>query len=478
MNRISQNHINMLKNRLKNKISSLSDEMIDYIVSNLFNVNENVYLNLIDTIQQYTFEIIKSVIIEVFKELDNNFIDSYDRLKLYNINKSNVKRTIITIVGEITFYRTYFQSKDKSKKFFYIDELFHLPKYDHYDPIIKGLTIEKTFNTNQIIAGKDVGQSLTSIKKLASDIRNTYSIPRQTINNWINNWNNPKIVFDLVDNTPETLYIMADEKFIGCQDLDNDIMTKCFVIFEGIEKISRNRNKLVNRMVLSRYSSNPWPNIVDTIAQKYDFQKIKHIVLLGDGASWIKSGINELKMEPDLEVSFKLCTFHFKQAIHRITTDTDLRNELINSFFEETKSEFKERIDNIKLNDYKRADKIDKNANYIFNNYDYIKYETENNIGSSMESHISHCISNMFASRPKGYSSKNITKYLEINDYKNNNMNIFNLYLNTYENEEQIEIKKTNIDFSIFENSNSNMPIIYNTQNINLRNTLINLKGI
>ena len=57
-------------------------------------------------------------------------------------------------------------------------------------------------------------------------------------------------------------------------------------------------------------------------------------------------------------------------------------------------------------------------------------------------------------------------------------MNIFNLYLNTYENEEQIEIKKTNIDFSIFENSNSNMPIIYNTQNINLRNTLINLKGI
>ena len=82
--------------------------MIDYIVSNLFNVNENVYLNLIDTIQQYAFEIIKSVIIEVFKELDNNFIDSYDRLKLYNINKSNVKRTIITIVGEITFYRTYF----------------------------------------------------------------------------------------------------------------------------------------------------------------------------------------------------------------------------------------------------------------------------------------------------------------------------------------------------------------------------------
>lgn len=26
---------------------------------------------------------------------------------------------------------------------------------------------------------------------------------------------------------------MYDEKFIGFQDLDNDIMVKCFVIFEG-----------------------------------------------------------------------------------------------------------------------------------------------------------------------------------------------------------------------------------------------------
>lgn len=50
----------------------------------------------------------------------------------------------------------------------------------------------------------------------------------------------------------------------------------------------------------------------------------------------------------------------------------------------------------------------------------------ENNIGSLMESHISHCIANMFLSRHKGYPYKNINKYLEINDYKNNYLNIFN----------------------------------------------------
>ena len=40
---------------------------------------------------------------------------------------------------------------------------------------------------------------------------------------------------------------MADEKYIGAQDIDKDIMVKCFVTFEGIENISKNRRALVNR---------------------------------------------------------------------------------------------------------------------------------------------------------------------------------------------------------------------------------------
>ena len=31
--------------------------------------------------------------------------------------------------------------------------------------------------------------------------------------------------------TPNTVYIMADEKFIGSQDTTNDIMVKTFVTF-------------------------------------------------------------------------------------------------------------------------------------------------------------------------------------------------------------------------------------------------------
>lgn len=54
-------------------------------------------------IQESTRECIKSIIISTFRELDNDFKDSYLRKSRYYINKSNFSRTIMTIIGEITF---------------------------------------------------------------------------------------------------------------------------------------------------------------------------------------------------------------------------------------------------------------------------------------------------------------------------------------------------------------------------------------
>ena len=75
------------------------------------------------------------------------------------------------------------------------------------------------------------------------------------------------------------------------------------------------------------------------------------------------------------------------------------------------------------------------------------------NIGSSMESHISHLIAFFFSSRPKGFSTKTIDKYLLLNDYKNNNINIFNLYLKTYTSKRSININKNDFDFTLSSSS-------------------------
>ena len=82
-------------------------------------------------------------------------------------------------------------------------------------------------------------------------------------------------------------------------------------------------------------------------------------------------------------------------------------------------------------------------------------------IGSSIESHISHFIASMFAFRPKGFSTKRIDNYLKLNDYFFNNINIFDLYHNSFNNK---EVKK--VDENIFSNNftncyeNGNIPIL------------------
>lgn len=460
MNIISQFYKDLLKNRIIFEINNISNELANNIVNNLFNTDINKYLNLISSIQSNAYELIRNVIVTSFENIDEQYKNSNLRKKYYSINKSNVPRTLVTIFGDITYKRTYYKSKLDGSYHFMLDELFELPSYDHYDPIIKGIAIDKAFSTNQQQSGKDTGELFTNIALLSSENRYINQIPRQSIYNWIKKWNVPKYVYKEAK-TPSTLYIMADEKYIGCQDLEKDIMTKCFVSFEGIERESKNRNKLINRTVFSTYSITPWIEFLDTITQKYDFTKINNIYIIGDGGTWIRKGLEHMKIEPKNVVKYLLCTFHFKQAINRITTDKDERILLNDSFNNKKKKEF---INDVKelLNKYpEREQIINKNLDYIINNYAEIKNMIKNDVGSSMESHISHLIANTFASRPKGYSSKNIKKYLTINDFKNNNLNILNIYFQSYNKTTQININDDTINnFSLTNNKGTNIPII------------------
>ena len=202
---------------------------------------------------------------------------------------------------------------------------------------------------------------------------------------------------------------------------------------------------------------------MDFIAMKYDFSKIKNICLLADGGSWIKSGIPELKLDPNNSVKFYLCEFHFKQAIHHITTDSDERYYLLHIFNTKPKSYFIDAVNTIILNNPKRKDIIIKKLKYIINNYTNIKSMLALNIGSSMESHISHLIASFFSSRPKGFSTKRIEKYIKLNDYKYNNINIFKLYLSTYSKKQTVTLNENTYDYEIFtQDKLHNIPVLNN----------------
>ena len=240
-----------------------------------------------------------------------------------------------------------------------------------------------------------------------------------------------------------------------------NLMVKSFVTFENVVNVSKNRRILVNRSVFSCYDSNAWSVFMDYIAKRYDFSKIKNISLLSDGGGWIKTGLQELRLNSNNTVKFYLCEFHFKQAIHHITSDDNERFYLLHIFKTKDINYFKAAVAQIIAQNQKRAETITKKLNYIINNYSAIKSMLELNIGSSMESNISHLIASFFSSRPKGYSTKRIKQYLKLNDYKNNGINIFKIYMQSYKFTETITINEDITNSYTCDNfSNGNIPIL------------------
>lgn len=412
-NIITHNFKNLLKNKIFFKISEISEEIVNSLIDNLFNFdNSHIdYFQFINRISEASRKIILATIAETFETIDTVFCDAPSRSEKYYINKSNVSRTITTIVGDLTFKRTYYISKaNPNFRFYFVDLIFGLHKYDHYDSIIKDIAITNVFQSSQAQAARDISK---------------------------------------------------DEKYIGAQDQENDIMVKCFVTFESIKQVGKNRRALVNRYVFSTTGKNAWSKFMDHIAKRYDFSKIRHIYLLADGGNWIKNGLHELKLYAQNKPQFCLCEFHFKQAINHISSDKDERKNLLEIFNTKPFEEFKKRIDELIVINPNRKETISNKYNYIKNNKSAIKRMLNLDIGSSMESHISHFIASMFASRPKGFSTKRIDNYLKLNDYFFNNINIFDLYRNSFNNK---DVEK--VDENIFSNNftnyneNGNIPIL------------------
>lgn len=411
-----------------------------YLCSSLidsFTSTNNNYLTLVSDANSVSNNIAKEVIIEVIEEFDTYYRDSKDRKSVYNINKRSIPRTIITILGELTFSRTLYETKDRSEYHFYIDEILGLPKYDHYDPIVKGLAIRETFYTNQAQAGRIVGERITDVANLTDKNTEVFAISRQTVNNWLGEWNTT-IVYERRNSTPRTLYIMADEKYIGAQGKDGDIMAKAFVVFEGVKQVSTGRRALINRHVFTCCSSKPWEELLDRLIEIYSYDEIENFYVLSDGGNWLTAGMHELKLESFQKIDHLLCLFHFKQAINHITAVKEERKSIFQSFLNDKRKVFKNTLNTyIDKYPHKKAT-IEKKIKYLLNHYKATKHMVSSDIGSSMEAHISHFIASTFASRPKGYLENNINKYFMLNDAKINGINLFNTYLQTYNRTEQI----------------------------------------
>lgn len=505
---------NEAKNLLKFKLSKIIADITDDFIENLFIVNpdnkyHNMMLNLEEQIKESVLEIIK----ETINIFDNLFLNSDERKKYFNVCNT-CHRSIFTIFGLLEFDRTYYyDKKDRSKHFYFIDALFKFPEYDRYDCLVKGISIDNAISTNQNKGAEITNNMINSLKSTINNNRKC-NISRQDIYNWINKWNLPNIEYSPIESESDTLYIMIDEKYIHEQikaiinkessnnndisietktshNIQNEIinffnnpnsfplllpapktksrnyiMSKAFITFTGIEQ-QHKRRKLLNKTTFLTTNSNAWTEFMDFICKIYDFSKYKTIKVLSDAGTWIVNGIQNLKLYPENEIIHCLCEFHVKQKIDRITKNKNQARLLIQYILNDNKRDFLSLISTIiKDKDEKRRKTIESYKNYLIKYWKAFKNMLNSKIRSSMESHISHNVAKYFSFEPKAYSKRRIQKLIKLQEYKINGINILGLYLKSYNNNEKITLKKEELNFDIFDNSSSNLPSLYSGNNI------------
>lgn len=453
-----------LKESFLTSLSILVNPIISELIESCTNLEETmIMLKMHDTLKQVAIKAFEIAIPKIDEWFSNS---EYRQSHFYRGSKHHKDRVLL--FGELSYDRIYYTDKNKKNGFYLIDELFNFEKGTTYSPEVRGLVISYSSETNPNLTSKNTNLVLNNYIDYI-DKNKFKNISRQTIYSWIKKWSIPKVEYQCIEGV-KNLYVMVDEKWIHEQirlslldenekDKRHYIMSKCFVTFTGA-KTKNGRTTLLNRHVFMTSSSKPWKEFMDEIYKVYNFEELENIYLLSDAGSWILAGKSELKLFKNNKVTVNICEFHVKEYINRFTHSKDRRKELISVIYEEpNKIKFIELADEI-ISESKNKDKKTQYKNYIVKHWNGIQNMRQREIKSSMESHISHCVANVFGSRPKGYSRNRLENYLKLEEAKQNGINIMDLYLKSFSKSmNEFIYNEKEVSFAIFDNDTSVLPV-------------------
>lgn len=446
MNIILQNY----KNLINELIKTYFIEKIDNLIVNFDeNGNINNYINLLSSFDNNMSKFMCNALKNLLEEMDKNYCMSLERKRKYHI-KYKTSRTILTIFGEITYYRYFYKSKVNNNCYCYVDRLLGLKKYDYFDPYIKAEILDYVSNNNYSETAEHINSLIGN--RISTKEKIKY-LSRQTVRNVIINEKTSKPKIKKIEDVEE-LYIIADEKWIPTQNNNHKkVMQKSIVIFDGFN-INGKRKSLNNKMTFSGRTEDFIYEAINYIDNAYDTSKIKRFYMLGDGAHWIKYLKYYFNYNDNIEIIQGLDKFHFKQCLWRILPDKSVYDALTYYILDDNKDEFIRLTYEI-IDCYpERKEKILDYKTYILNNWINIHNLYKYNLSCPMESQISHTFASYFTSRPKAYNKNTINKLINLRLLKKNKYNIKELFLNNINKNIIIDLNKDKLDYSIFDKTN------------------------
>jgi hypothetical protein len=147
-----------------------------------------------------------------------------------------------------------------------------------------------------------------------------------------------------------------------------------------------------------------WWEVLDYLEARYDLTKVERIYLLGDGASWIRAGLEYLPAQTifildkyHLEKYIQTATVHapgLKVLIHRGIKS--LNKQAVLAYLHEALW---------RANEEPRRKQVIEATRYIERNWDGIENGVKHpGVGCSAEGHVSHILAARLSNRPMAWS--------------------------------------------------------------------------
>lgn len=375
--------------------------------------NGENFVELVEKTKEVTDQMGREICQTVLETVDKSIKESSERKKHWKIERNNDKKTILTRLGEITYFRTYYCSKKDNKYTYLTDNIFGVEAHERIDKGLEAKVIELASEVSYSSSGKKACDTEISSQTVMNKVRNLSEIKVEKI---------PKEKKQI-----EYLYVEADEDHVALQT-GGCAMPKVVYVHEGIN-IKGKRNMLVEPYYVSCLKAKPetiWEEVHEHIKNNYDIDKIKRIYLSGDGANWIKTGLDIIPKS-----RFVLDRYHMnKYVLKACANNKEYRSKLWTCL----NLCDKERLEIIIKELYDKTDSENKKKElieikkYLLNNWAGIEiqaYEAGRVIGCSAEGHVSHILSARLSSRPLGWSREGIENMARLRAFIKNGGNVY-----------------------------------------------------
>jgi hypothetical protein len=226
------------------------------------------------------------LVAEALERMDQAVRNNKGRKQSWVVKSKGDAKTLGTIFGPVSYKRTYYENKKTGEYSYLSDEIAGILPNNKLDMSMKARLIEEAIDTPYKRSGEKAAEALMlTSQTVMNTIRELGSVGNATVK------------IKEKNRSVKALYIEADEDHVALQDGGHE-EPKLVYVHEGKVKVGKDRYELVNPRHFSGVYANSddlWLEVADYIDEAYQIDSIEKIYLSGDGAHWIKNGLNWIK---------------------------------------------------------------------------------------------------------------------------------------------------------------------------------------